>query len=423
MKSLHGVAAGVAVLVYFSLFPNCVIAQTSGDKDCEELKKEIVDLQQHVADLAASAQATKDALERLKKEHEKADKALQDWNNSEAIKKVLKSGLYAEEFKGELLDHKRNIVNVRSKIKNTIEQLTKSLEDLNRQIEEIKKVIDDLLNKLADCGKKKAADSPTPKPSNAPTEHALRTTTGNSLATLIHDGKVRIDSSGTGDTIGHIADLKLTNLTDQPINCVIPPMVMESKSRKNQDYVCPKTQTVKIDPHGTVTVPIDGICGNRNKPPVGKDVPGDLVVNTGDPTIPQSPDSHIPANQARDLLRICTAKYEAADKLQKDGALKDLPYKDKDEQKKIVEQWSTWTDPEISKITGNPPATKDDLKKVVYKQLETKGPMSSGTKKKVDQGIDTIFEKVELTTAKAKDLEKPAGSAEETAPAESSPPQ
>ena len=45
-------------------------------------------------------------------------------------------------------------------------------------------------------------------------------------------------------------------------------------------------------------------------------------------------------------------------------------------------------------------------RKVVYKQVEEKGPMSPETKKKVDQGIDTIFEKVELTTAKAKDLEK-----------------
>src|SRR5262249_55586192 len=96
---------------------------------------------------------------------------------------------------------------------------------------------------------------------------------------------------------------------------------------------------------------------------------------------------------------------------------------DKEEQKKIVEQWSTWTDPEISKITGNPPATKDDLKKVVYKQLETKGPMSPETKKKVDQGIDTIFEKVELTTAKAKDFEKPKGYAEGASPAESPPEQ
>ena len=38
--------------------------------------------------------------------------------------------------------------------------------------------------------------------------------------------------------------------------------------------------------------------------------------------------------------------------------------------------------------------------------------MSPETKKKVDQGIDTIFEKVELTSAKAKDLEKPGPSFE-----------
>src|SRR5947209_15045018 len=128
-------------------------------------------------------------------------------------------------------------------------------------------------------------------------------------------------------------------------------------------------------------------------------------MNEANPAVPQNPNSHIPAKQARDLLRICTSKYDAAEKLQKDGALKDLPYKDPQKQKDIVVQWSTWCDPRISHITGAPPATKDDLKKVVYKQIEAKGKMSPETKKKVDQGIDTIFEKVELTTAKAKDLE------------------
>jgi hypothetical protein len=218
---------------------------------------------------------------------------------------------------------------------------------------------------------------------------------------------VKIDTVGTGETIGHVADLRLENVTDQPINCVVPPMVLESKSGKNQDYVCPKGETLKIDPHGTATVPMDGVCVKRNKPPVGKGVTGDLVVNTGDSTVPQNPGSHVPAKQARDLLRLCTSKYDAADKLQKDGALKDLPYKDKQKQKDIVVQWSTWSDPQVCAIVGTPAATKDDLKKVVYKQVEEKGPMTPATKKKVDQGIDTIFEKVELTTAKAKDVEKP----------------
>lgn len=244
--------------------------------------------------------------------------------------------------------------------------------------------------------------------SRGATESPRKTTdTAPTLGALASSDQIKIDSVGTGETIGHVVDLKIQNLTDQPIKCAVGPIVLESKSRKNQDYVCPKPQTVSIGPRSTTTVAMNGVCVNRNKPPVGKGAPGDLIINTGDPTLPQNPDSHIPANQARDLLRICTSKYEAADKLQKDGALKDLPYKDRQKQKDIVVQWSTWCDPRISEITGAPPATKDDLKKVVYKQVEAKGKMSPETKKKVDQGIDTIFEKVELTTAKAKDVEKP----------------
>jgi hypothetical protein len=218
---------------------------------------------------------------------------------------------------------------------------------------------------------------------------------------------VKIDTFGTGETIGHVADLRLVNVTDQPINCVIPPMILESKSGRNQDYVCPKGGTVKIDPHGTATVPLDGACIKRNKPPVGKGVTGDLVGNTGDSGVPQNPGSHVPTNQARDLLRLCTSKYDAADKLEKDGALKDLPYADKQKQKDVVVQWSIWSDPQVCAIAGTPTATKDDLKKVVYKQVEEKGLMTPATKKQVDERIDTIFQKIELTKAIARGLAKP----------------
>jgi hypothetical protein len=260
---------------------------------------------------------------------------------------------------------------------------------------------DDIQNAVKDAAKAlKAAEQPIAMLLPGPP-------TGDTLAMLAAAGKVKIDSNGTGETIGHIADLVIQNLTDQPINCVVPPMILESSSGKNQHYACPKGVSVALNPHDSATVPMDGVCVDRSKPPVGKGVTGDLVVNEGNPTIPQNPDSHIPAKDAGKLLRICTGKYDAADKLQKDGALKDLPYHDKQKQKDIVVQWSTWTDPQISEITGAPPATKEDLKKVVYKQVEQNGPMTPETKKKVDQGIDTIFEKVELTTAKAKDLEKP----------------
>jgi hypothetical protein len=264
-------------------------------------------------------------------------------------------------------------------------------------------------------------------PTPTPQEHGMAPRqpgrTGETCAVLIATGKIKVETSGTGETIGHVADLKIQNLTDQPMTCAVPPMILESGSGKNQHYACPSGQTVALNPHQTKTVPMNGVCLNRNKPPVAKGVSGDLVMNEANPSGPQNPNSHLPATDAGKLLRSCAAKYTAADQLQKSGALKNLPYHDPQKQKDIVVQWSTWTDPQICQIVSTTPATKDDLKKVVYKQVEEKKPMSPETKKKVDQGIDTIFEKVELTTAKAKDLEKPEGSAEESTPAESSPPQ
>ena len=248
-----------------------------------------------------------------------------------------------------------------------------------------------------------------------PEEHGMAPKKpGDTCAVLIATGKIKVETSGTGETIGTVVNLTVQNQTDQPLNCVFPPTLFESGSGKNQHYACPSGQTVALNPHQTKTVPINGVCLNRNKPPVAKGVSGDLVMNEANPSAPQNPNSHLPATDAGKLLRSCAAKYTAADQLQKSGALKNLPYHDPQKQKDIVVQWSTWTDPQICQIVGTTPATKDDLKKVVYKQVEKKGPMSPETKKKVDQGINTIFEKVELTTAKAKDLEKPEG--------ESSPP-
>lgn len=230
---------------------------------------------------------------------------------------------------------------------------------------------------------------------------------GNPLETLVRDGQLKIDTVGTGETIGHIADLQIQNLTDQLVSFMVPPMILESGSGKNQHYACPRAQSVALGPHQKKTVPMNGVCLVRNKPPVGKGVTGDLLINEGTPDEPQNPDSHLSKKNVRTLLRLATSKYEAAEQLQKDGSLKDIPYKDEQKQKNIVVEWSTWSDPRISELTGAPPATKEDLKKVVYKQIEEHGPVTPEKKKKIDEGIDTIFEKIELTTEKAKSLEKP----------------
>jgi hypothetical protein len=260
----------------------------------------------------------------------------------------------------------------------------------------------DLQNKWGSATPAPEASPPSVTPSPSPKELTPAT-----ISSLILQKKVTVAVAGTGQTIGNIANITVQNQTNQPVSVVIPAMVLESSSGKNQHYACPKEQTVELGPKQSKTVPMDGVCINRHKPPVGKGVTGDLVINTGDPTAPQEPGSHVPAKDANKLLRIAKSKYDAADKLQKDGELKDMPYHDPQKQKDIVVQWSTWSDPDISEIVGGPPATKDDLKKVVYKQVEENGPMTPETKKKVDQGIDTIFEKVELTSKKAKDLEEP----------------
>jgi hypothetical protein len=223
--------------------------------------------------------------------------------------------------------------------------------------------------------------------------------------------KDKVEAVGTGETIGHVADLKFQNLTDQSLNFVVPSLVLESKSAKNQDYTCPHEQSVALAPREMKTVPIDGVCANRDKPPVAKDVGGELVLNIFDPAVSQNPDCRIPAKSLSDLVRICSSIYDATDNLQKDGVLKDFPYQDKQKQKDILVQWGVWSDSRVCDIGKAFPATKEDLRNVVYKQIEQKGPASSDAKKKIDKGIDTIFGKIELVSANAKDLEQSAQSA------------
>lgn len=226
-----------------------------------------------------------------------------------------------------------------------------------------------------------------------------------SFCSLITEKKISVNPVGTGETIGHVAKLKIENLTDAALTVVIPALVLESRSGKNQDYACPEGETVEVPPHRTETVPLKGVCLVRTRPPVGEGVGGDLAIDGCDP------DAHISRDQAHHILDIAHSKYAAADQLQKDGKFTDFPYKDKQKQKDIVVQWSTWMDPQICEITGAPPATKDDLKKVVYKQA---GPMTPDKEKKIDEGIDKIFDKIELTSEKAKDLEEPEPQAEGT---------
>lgn len=228
--------------------------------------------------------------------------------------------------------------------------------------------------------------------------------TQSSLSPRIASGELKVAIAGTGKTSGHVADLRITNTTKSPASLTIPPMVLESVSGKTQHYAIPGGAEATIAAGKTKVVPVDGVCLVRNKPPVGRGVADDLLINEGGPEGVTG--LKLPAKDVRSMLKIATSATRAAEQLEKNGALKEIPYSNPDKREEIVVQWSVWSNPELSSLTGVPPASREDLQKVVYKQMS--GTMTPSKKKIVDEGIETIFEKVELTSERAKDLEGPA---------------
>lgn len=228
-----------------------------------------------------------------------------------------------------------------------------------------------------------------------------------SLLALAHAGKIKVVTVGAGQTIGHVADLRIENLTAERLTVPIPAMVLESASGKNQHYACFHPQTVDLAPHETKTVPIDGVCLMRDKPPVRKGVTGELLIDDGNPASPRDPASHLEPREAGKLVRVAKSYHDAAKKLRKEGAFKKMPYKDPKMQDEIVTQWGVWSDSKVSKITGSKRATKEDLKETITRQAEKKKPLSPEAKEKLDSGIDEIFKDVQLTGKEAKNLEEP----------------
>lgn len=230
---------------------------------------------------------------------------------------------------------------------------------------------------------------------------------GESLAAIAFSGKIEITTIGTGKSIGHVADLRIRNLTEERIAVPVPAMVLESGSRQYQHYACPHAQTVIVGPHGTKTVPIDGICLVRDKPPVGKGVTGELIICDGNPSSPRAPDSHFTAKEAGKLTRVAKSYADAAEKLEQEGAFKNMPYHKPKERKEIATQLGVWSDTKIAKITHSKRMKREDFKRTIVRQAEEKKPVGPEEKKQLEQGADDIFKDIQLTSKEAKNLEEP----------------
>ena len=393
---------------------------SAGDKTYDQCLKDLAKAKDDLAKAEAKAQENK-PIESIKKAEDTlyAKARANDDTPGDAAKNPAKKTSEAEEKAAKTAADK-----IVAKWKDAgaptdkAEAYRKALEERRDARKLLKKVIDDL-NDLARRQKKLSEQDDVKTPlkeardalkESDQTISANRTATGlgtgESYAALTSTGKIKVTTSGTGETIGHVADLKIQNTTGERISFTVPPMVLESGSGKYQHYACPKAQHVALNPREEKTVPIDGVCLVRGQPPLGKDDKSDLICRDSTPgDHPQ--DSHLPTKDVNKLLRVAASYYDAAEKLEKKGALKDLPYHDPKTRKEIVTQWGVWSDPEIAKCTGSPAATKEDLKTTIYKQAEKHGAVTPETKKKLDEGIDIIFQDIKLTTKEAKNLEKP----------------
>lgn len=79
---------------------------------------------------------------------------------------------------------------------------------------------------------------------------------------------IKAKVTGTGRTTGHIADLKLTNGTEEEYQTSLGPFYIPS-SGQYQPYIVPAQINVTVPPDATINIPMKGYCTDIHKPPVG----------------------------------------------------------------------------------------------------------------------------------------------------------
>jgi len=238
-------------------------------------------------------------------------------------------------------------------------------------------------------------------------------------ADLVNDGKLKLEFSGTGKTIGHVMDVKLINLTGTPIEVALPPMLLVSASRDSQDYAAPSGQTANVGGGASVTVPIIGVCLIRTRPAVGEGVTGETIAMTSNgESLNSLPEDFVSSEEQQEELGIFTTEnvgelliiaesyFIAAEELQDEGKLEAIPYPDPKKKEEIVVEWGVWADPEIATILDQEPATQEDLGEVINDQVaeQFEDEVPPAVQEKVDIGIVDIFASVELTQERAKKI-------------------
>lgn len=224
--------------------------------------------------------------------------------------------------------------------------------------------------------------------------------------------------TGTGLTTGHIADVTIENAGPGPI--VFPDRAIYIPSDgKYQPYVVPGGRGTAVPPGATRTVPIDGYCGDVNRPPVpaGGDFQGlaEWIVpvdptRTGrtverPPTGVVDPDTD-PETAAPYLWGAVEAIEETVDELQGGGKLSTPFSSNREREREAVVQQTLWI--YAGELTGRP-YTREQFEGRLEQQYEnrTGTPIASAPaedRERLEQGADDFWDAFELVGAEAKVL-------------------
>ncbi len=223
---------------------------------------------------------------------------------------------------------------------------------------------------------------------------------------------------GTGQTTGHIADVTLTNDGPRPVVFPDRPVYIPSGGRY-QSYVIPGGGGTTMPPGATRTVPIDGYCGDVNRPPVpaGEAVPGleEWIVPL-DParTAPGNPrpptgvvDPAIdPETAAPYLWSAVEAIEETVDELQSSGELHTPFSSNPDREREAVVQQTFWI--YAGELSGRP-YTREQFEERLEQQYEdrTGAPVASAPaedRERLAEGADDFWNAFELVGVEAKVL-------------------
>ncbi len=193
---------------------------------------------------------------------------------------------------------------------------------------------------------------------------------GKPFIELLKKGLIGAKLDGTGETIGHVANLTLTNPGTERVRVVISPTLLIPGSAERQTYALTGTHLASVGAGETVTIPLDGVCLDAHKPPV---TPGDTVgLTIADPaTLPQA---------SRDLLAGAQRVATAARTLQAAGKFQTPFSSNPERERETVVQWTVWT---YAARKADNPLTKADFAAKVYEQ--------AGVPRVADGLVSTVF--------------------------------